>query len=309
MIVEGLRSVGLWEEATLLGDDATWDWGQEAAHEGRVLTALSPCYPATWLRRLGDSAPPALWLRGTIEGGAWLGVAGTRDLQGGDVALVDQLISAVFEDMKKRFRDFPRAAENLGDGDRIHDENGAARVGMGAGMGADTRAEIRAGDRASLGFGVISGGAVGTDRCAAKVARRTGRPLIEVLPFGLGQVDFDGFGAQVSLCGFGEGFSSGAAMERNRLIYAAGHSLVVGPRLGEGGTWWGASSALGRNLGPVGVFARFDRGGVADLVARGAHLLARRDGVRAFLEAEVAPPQLALFGQSEVREHGAAYTA
>jgi predicted Rossmann fold nucleotide-binding protein DprA/Smf involved in DNA uptake len=50
----------------------------------------------------------------------------------------------------------------------------------------------------------------------------------------------------------GAGFSVGAAMGRNRLIYTlADYALVVASEAGKGGTWAGASEALKNGWIPV----------------------------------------------------------
>lgn len=110
---------------------------------------------------------------------------------------------------------------------------------------------------ASIGFGVASGGAAGVDQAAARAALGA-TPVAEVLPCGLARAG--GFGvpgtAKLSLCAPGAGFSAAAAMERNSLLYALGTvTVVVQPRLGQGGTWAGAVAALRRRRGTVVVWS------------------------------------------------------
>lgn len=68
------------------------------------------------------------------------------------------------------------------------------------------------------------------------------------------------------------GFSVGAAMGRNKLIYGLSQvTLVVTSDDGTGGTWAGATEALQRNFAPVAVWAGAGSGpGNAKLVRRGA---------------------------------------
>ena len=77
---EVLRRNGFWGEAVVLGEPGLVAWAEEACARGRVLTAASPYYPIAWLERLGASAPPALWRRGALPSGPFLGVVGSRVL-------------------------------------------------------------------------------------------------------------------------------------------------------------------------------------------------------------------------------------
>ena len=77
---EVLRRHGFWGEAVVLGEPGLVAWAEEACARGRVLTAASPFYPSCWLSRLGASAPPALWRRGALPFGPYVGVVGSRVL-------------------------------------------------------------------------------------------------------------------------------------------------------------------------------------------------------------------------------------
>ncbi len=75
---ESLRAAGLYEEASLLGDQTLVDWSLEQVDSGRTLTAASFHYPRAWLESLGAAAPPALWCRGRFPTGQFAGVVGSR---------------------------------------------------------------------------------------------------------------------------------------------------------------------------------------------------------------------------------------
>lgn len=47
---------------------------------GSVLTAVDAAYPQSWIKRLGDGAPPALWVRGSIPIGSFVGIVGSRQI-------------------------------------------------------------------------------------------------------------------------------------------------------------------------------------------------------------------------------------
>jgi predicted Rossmann fold nucleotide-binding protein DprA/Smf involved in DNA uptake len=70
----------------------------------------------------------------------------------------------------------------------------------------------------------------------------------------------------------GSGFSVGAAMGRNKLIYAlADLTIVVAAASGSGGSWAGATEALRKGYGAVAVMRGSGEGpGNAELEALGA---------------------------------------
>lgn len=142
---------------------------------------------------------------------------------------------------------------------------------------------------AQHGYGVLSGGARGTDRAAVRGAAGTSRrqvPRWELLAQGLESPHLPHAGGSgqascvLSACAPLAPFTVSAAMERNALIYAGGlATVVVRAHHGGGGTWHGSTGALRRQLGPVFVFlgdANFGklapelRRGAEGLVARGA---------------------------------------
>ena len=92
-------------------------------------------------------------------------------------------------------------------------------------------------------------------------------------------------------------------MERNALIYAYGtHTVVIRPRYRVGGTWHGATDALRRDLGVVGVLGRRADAASEALTAIGA---VRVPGVRDLAQfLATSPPRLQpwLFGAGVVRE-------
>jgi hypothetical protein len=100
-----------------------------------------------------------------------------------------------------------------------------------------------------LGFGIVSGGAVGCDRIAAETARRCGGPLVELLPYGLSRsCRSQERMLSVTACALHEDFTSAGAMERNAWIYSFGEATLASqPRLHEGalGTALSAPSAAG----------------------------------------------------------------
>jgi predicted Rossmann fold nucleotide-binding protein DprA/Smf involved in DNA uptake len=107
------------------------------------------------------------------------------------------------------------------------------------------------------GYAVVSGGAAGCDRAAAKGATAASpEHLLELLPYGLSLARPAPW-CRLSVVAPTEPFSHPAAMERNALIYAASEAcLVVRARFKSGGTWHGAINCLRRRLTPL--FARED---------------------------------------------------
>lgn len=226
-----LRVSGCWQEALLLEDERVLAEAYRVVGEQsggvRCVTAACREYPARW--RSLDGAPPALWQIGHF--GPGIGSGAMRWLA---VA-------------------------------------GTREPSMwGARM---TRAAVAAAHE--LGCGVLSGGAVGVDRLAAtsslKAAGNDAR-VLEVLPRGFRLEDLahvkerQGCVIALSACAPGEGFSTAAAMRRNRLIYAAADTAVaIEPRFRSGGTWHGACEALRLRLCRLVVAAQ---AGVEDRAAR-----------------------------------------
>jgi len=109
----------------------------------------------------------------------------------------------------------------------------------------------------SLGYGVVSGGAVGVDTIALAAAVRAGGSALAVLPRGLSRARGMRGVAAISACPSEADFDTQRAMQRNAWIYSASDlCLVIGPRFRQGGTWHGAVAALR---------TRHDRVGVLDL--------------------------------------------
>lgn len=100
---------------------------------------------------------------------------------------------------------------------------------------------------AVAGYALVSGGAIGADRAAARSAASFGGEIVEIFPSGLRSASRLGGACALSLCAWEEPFSARRAMERNALIYSlAEATVVVRARLREGGTWHGAVGALRR---------------------------------------------------------------
>jgi predicted Rossmann fold nucleotide-binding protein DprA/Smf involved in DNA uptake len=118
-------------------------------------------------------------------------------------------------------------------------------------------------------FPVVSGGARGTDRIAMQAALDAGGIAFGALADSLERTtrqadvrEFVGDGKLVLLTPYAPdaGFSVGAAMGRNKLIYGlAEFAVVVSSDHQTGGTWAGAVEALKAGWCPV--FVREDDGG------------------------------------------------
>lgn len=165
------------------------------------------------------------------------------------------------------------------------------------------------------GYGILSGGAPGIDRVARETALVAGGVLLEALPMGLAAdpswligPGFFGGGLAAGSCGGPasswlqvsesppqEGFSTAAAMARNRLIYmGAVLAVVIEPRFKEGGSWHGAVAALRQRLCRVAVYGGAS-GAQASLAlgALGAIRVSDPAGLASVLRAP--PPQPVLF--------------
>lgn len=88
------------------------------------------------------------------------------------------------------------------------------------------------------------------------------------------------------------GFSVGAAMGRNKLIYAlSSATLVVTSEEGKGGTWSGATEALEKGYGPVGAWTGVGAGeGNVRLIRRGATPITEPSAILAIERSEAAAP-------------------
>lgn len=132
------------------------------------------------------------------------------------------------------------------------------------------------------GLVVISGAARGVDAAAMKGSLEAMGSVAGAVPDSLeARIRdplvrswlADGQLCLISQYGPRSGFSVGAAMSRNKVIYALGDAaLVVSTADGTGGTWAGATEALKSGLAPV--FVRAGSGvpaGNQRLIDRGAH--------------------------------------
>ena len=172
---------------------------------------------------------------------------------------------------------------------RLLDRDGLAIVGSRA---ADEQAIAFAHGLAAAavagGLVVVSGGARGIDQTAMRSAFGRGGQVIGVLPEGLEkrirEVETrsglaDGDLVLVSAVHPSTPFSVGAAMARNKMIYALSAATAIAScAAGEGGTWAGAVEALERRYAPV--LVRSDANapaGNAELIARGGIALADGD--------------------------------
>src|SRR6266850_3682717 len=128
---------------------------------------------------------------------------------------------------------------------------------------------------------VVSGGARGTDRIAMQAALDAGGHAVGVLTDNLERSirqrdvrEFISDGRLVVLTPYrpDNGFSIGAAMGRNKIIYgAADYAVVVSSEYQKGGTWAGAVEALRNAWCPVFVRASADVGpGNRELISKGA---------------------------------------
>jgi predicted Rossmann fold nucleotide-binding protein DprA/Smf involved in DNA uptake len=172
-------------------------------------------------------------------------------------------------------------------GDRsIVDAGGVAIVGSRDVDAASVAfAETVAAAAAREGAVVVSGGARGVDQLAMRAALDAGGRVAALLPEGIERrvrepstraALADGLVALASPYHPAAGFSTGAAMARNRLIYAlADAAVVAASAAGTGGTWTGAVEALEAGSVPVFVRAGDDvPEGNRQLLVRGAMPLA-----------------------------------
>lgn len=218
-----------------------------------VLTPFHEQYPQRYLERLGQLAPPLLYAAGHLD------VANQPD-----VTAIGIVGSRGASDVELTF------AEELGQ------------------------------ECASHGFHTVSGGAKGIDAAGLNAAWTSGGFVLAVLAEGvrrairrrgLRQIIADEQGAILSAVHPDAGFSVGAAMGRNKLVYAASELTVVAAvEEGQGGTWSGADEALRRGFGRVAVMK--GAGAEAALIERGAFSIESPAAIRGLLaELAVAEPE------------------
>ncbi len=148
----------------------------------------------------------------------------------------------------------------------------------------------------------ISGGAKGVDRLAMDAALAAGGEVVGVLPASLLTVARD---SSVRRAIHDErlllltpnspsaGFSAGAAMGRNKLIYALSDvAFVVASDRETGGTWTGAKEAIERSIAPVAVWSG-DGGGAGNdaLVGLGAHAITEVAAIENVIREDLSAPE------------------
>lgn len=134
---------------------------------------------------------------------------------------------------------------------------------------------------AGAGLPLVSGGARGVDSIGMAAAFDAGGGVVAVLADSLERAAaradhrramLDGRGCLLTPYRPDAGFTAGAAMGRNKIIYALSRvTLVVASAHGEGGTWSGATEALRKGYGRVAVWTGKGGGpGNAALIDAGA---------------------------------------
>jgi len=157
---------------------------------------------------------------------------------------------------------------------------------------AGTRFAQEVGRKAAASVPVISGGARGTDRIAMTAALEAGGKSVGALPDSLErtvrQPDLRQLlleGQLVLLTPYSPtaGFSIGAAMGRNKVIYGlADFAVIVSSDYQTGGTWAGATEALKNRWCPVFVRGSEDTPkGNQGLIKLGGVLLTEKDLAKA----------------------------
>jgi hypothetical protein len=79
-LAASLRAHGLYDEASLLADDAVLQWALGVCSRGESVTFLSSEYPRGWAESLGAASPPCLWVRGALPAAPAVAVVGSREL-------------------------------------------------------------------------------------------------------------------------------------------------------------------------------------------------------------------------------------
>jgi predicted Rossmann fold nucleotide-binding protein DprA/Smf involved in DNA uptake len=151
----------------------------------------------------------------------------------------------------------------FGAGERsLLDRGGVAIVGSReADDDAVTFTRALANAAARGGISVVSGGARGVDQVAMQSAFEAGGAVVGALPEGIERriresstrsALADGTAVVVSPYHPSAGFTTGAAMARNKIVYALSDlAVVVSSAAGTGGTWAGAVEAIEAEWVPV----------------------------------------------------------
>ena len=222
--------------------------GRTAAELAKVL-AILPGDAERIVQLLGRSSRLALELEGLFSRGLW---AVTRP---------DDLYPKKLRDTLKH--QAPTVLFGAGDIQLLR-RGGVAVIGSRNIDEAGTAFAQEVGRKAAARLPVISGGARGTDRLAMGAALEVGSQAIGVLADSLErtvrqpdlrQLLLDSQLVLLTPYAPSAGFSVGAAMGRNKLIYGlADFAVVVSSDFQTGGTWAGAVEALKAGWCPV--FAR-----------------------------------------------------
>jgi predicted Rossmann fold nucleotide-binding protein DprA/Smf involved in DNA uptake len=167
-------------------------------------------------------------------------------------------------------------------------------------------AESLAREAVRLGLPVISGGARGVDQLSMNAAYRAGGSVVGVLADSLlsrirgsemlSALD-SGSTCLITQQVPSAGFSAGAAMARNKIIYGlSAATVVVATDEGNGGTWAGATEALKKGISTILVWRGEGEGpGNAALVALGATVIDAPSDLGGLLTSSGAvPDQLSL---------------
>lgn len=178
-------------------------------------------------------------------------------------------------------------------------------------------AEAVAARAVELGRPVVSGAAQGVDGLAMNAAFRSEGAVVGVLadslearirnPDVLSALD-RGDVCLVTQQAPAAGFSVGAAMARNKLIYALAEITVVAAAdLGTGGTWAGAVEAMHHGYGTVAVWrGEGEAAGNAGLQREGATPISSPDEMESLLTTPEQPPEAAIPGQLSILDPGTA---
>lgn len=210
-----------------------------------------------------------------------------------------------------------RLVERLGDnappvlfgvGDQTLDGGGVGMVGSRnvTAEGAEA-AQSMATEAVRIGKRVISGAARGVDQLAMRAAHDSGGSVVGVLADALTKrirtsemlaaLD-SGTTSLITQQHPSAGFSPGAAMGRNKLIYAlADITVVIASDLDSGGTWTGATEAQRHRYGRVAVWRGPGEGPGNEAIERlGAQPITAAGQLGSVLEqpAPASPAQLSL---------------